>query len=85
MQSDDPLDNAASLVSYVREIEFQSRIQRCKLRDVRVMCLVDQQNQCFVGISLPETLKADNGKISDEMRKLLQEILAFVSKCFAIM
>jgi len=49
------------------------------------MRLVDQQNQCFVWISLAETLKADSGKIGDEMRELLQEVLAFVSKCCATM
>jgi len=82
MQGDDPLDNPANLI---REIEWRSRIQRCRLRNVRVICLVDQPSQCFVWISLAETLKADNGKISDEMRELPQEVLVFVSKRFATM
>jgi len=85
MQGDDPLDNLANLMSYVREIECRSRIQGRKLSNVRVMCLIDQQSQCFVWISLVETLEEDSGKISDEVRELLQEVLAFISKCFAIM
>jgi len=85
MQGDDPLDNPANLMSYVKEIKRRSRIQRCKLRNVRVICLVDQQSQWFVWISLAETLEADSGKISDEMRELPQEVLVFVSKRFATM
>jgi len=87
MQGDDPLDNAVNLVPYVTEIECRSRIQRCKLKNVRVICLVDEQSQCFVRIRLrlAETLEADSAKISDEMRELLQEVLAFVSKCGATM
>ena len=85
MQGDDSLDNPANLVSYVREIKRRSRIQGGKLRNVRVMCLVDQQSQYLVRMSLAETLEADSGKISDETRELLQEVLAFVKKCFTTM
>jgi len=47
---------------------------------MRVICLVDEQSQCFVRtrLRLAETLEADSAKISDEMRELLQEVLPFV-------
>jgi len=55
------------------------------LKSVKVTGLIDQQSHCLVRISLVESFEADSGKISDEMRELLREILAFVGNSFAIM
>ena len=32
------------------------------------MCIVDQESQCFVGISLLERVEAGSGKIGNEVR-----------------
>ena len=85
MQGDDPLDNLANSLFYAKERETWSRIRGWNPKNLRVLCLIDQQSQCFVGISLVESFEADSEKLRVEARELLREILAFVSNRFAIM
>ena len=74
MRGNSPLDNPANLLFYARERKSRSRI----LKSVKVTSFVDQQSRSFVGISFLESFEADSGKISHEMRDLLQENLGFV-------
>jgi len=64
------------------ERDSPSRIRGINMKSMKVTGFVDQKSHYFVGISLLEGFKADSGKISDEMRELLQEILGFISNSF---
>jgi len=78
VHSDDSRDNLANSLIYVRKVKRRSRIRSLSLKNVRVMCLVHQQSQCFVEINLVESFEAESGNISCEVRKLLLEILEFL-------
>jgi len=76
MQGNNFLDNPSNLLLYVMERNNRSSLGR---KRAKVTCLVDQQGQGFVGISLLESFETDSGKISDEVRELLREILVCIS------
>jgi len=84
MQGNGSLDNPANLLFYVRETKYRSRIRGLNPKSVKVMCFVDQQSQCVVWISLVESFEADSGNISDEVRELVREVLAFFSNRFCL-
>jgi len=57
-------------------------IRGLELKKVRVIPFVDQQSRILVRVSSLEGSKTDDGKVRDEVRVLLFEVLALVRNCF---